>query len=369
MTREFEIGPIRPPSEAESLLLRITRNCPWNKCKFCYLYKKHKFSARPIEEIKADIDQVAKYRNSIRDGRMDSIYTLPEETRERYRYIMRWIASGEDSVFLQDADTMVLSFDKLREILAYLRKTLPWVKRVTTYGRAGSLNRFSAEQLVELKEAGLDRIHSGFESGCDSVLTLINKGFSKTEEIEAGQKVKASGIELSVYFMPGVGGKDLSARNAVETADVVNRINPDFVRIRTFVAQKGTERFEEINAGTICECTDYEKMQELKTMIEHINGADGYLFSDHIINLFEDVNGNMTEDKGRMLSIFKEFERLEEKERRQYQIARRVGMIGSLSHMKMLNVEQREQVETYRKAHEGAEEFEKLLSTLLQRYI
>ena len=36
---KYEIGPIRPPSEAQSLLIRVTRGCHWNKCKFCGLYK------------------------------------------------------------------------------------------------------------------------------------------------------------------------------------------------------------------------------------------------------------------------------------------------------------------------------------------
>ena len=369
MAREYEIGPIRPPSEADSLLLRVTRNCPWNKCKFCTLYKKHEFSARSVEDIKADIDQIALYRNNIRNGLMDNIYTLPEDTRVRYQYIMQWIASGEESVFLQDANTMVLSYDKLLEILTYLKQKLPWVRRVTTYGRVDSLDRFTTEQLAKLKEAGLDRLHSGFETGSDKVLTLIDKGHTKSQEIEAGQKVKASGIELSVYFMPGVGGKDLTDANAVETADVINRINPDFVRIRTFIAQKGTQWFDMISAGSIKECTDYEKMLELKKMIGHINDAGGYLFSDHIINLFEDVNGNMTTDKGRMLSIFDAFERLEEKDRRRYQIARRMGMVGALSQIDQLNVEQREQIALYLSEHETQEEFEEFLSTLLRRYI
>ena len=264
MTKEFEIGPIRPPSEAESLLLRITRNCSWNKCKFCNLYKKHSFSTRPIEEIKADIDQVALYRNDIlswmpegilynSDVINEKLLDLPEETMQRYFYILRWMAMGEESVFLQDANTLVLSFDKLREILVYIREKLPQIKRVTSYGRVDALMKFSVAQLTELKEAGLDRIHSGYESGSDKVLELINKGYTKEQEIEAGQKVKASGIELSVYFMPGVGGKDLSVDNAAETADVVNKVNPDFVRIRTFVSHPGTGLMDDIDAGRMKE--------------------------------------------------------------------------------------------------------------------
>jgi len=369
MTKEFEIGPIRPPSEADSLLLRITRNCPWNKCKFCGIYKRERFSVRQIEDIKADIDQVALYRSNILDGIPESLEELPEETAERYLYIMRWLSCGEESVFLQDANTAVLSFDKLKEILEYLREKLPQVKRVTSYGRVDSLAKFSVEQLAELKKAGLDRIHSGFESGSDKVLALINKGYTKAQEIEAGKKVKEAGIELSVYYMPGAGGKDLSDENAVETADIINKVNPDFIRIRTFVAQKGTELFEEISAGAITECTDLEKMLELKKMIENVDGADGHLFSDHIINLFENVNGNMSADKEKMLSVFEEFLELDPPEQRKYQIARRLGMARSLLHFKRLNNRQMETVDMYDSQLGEGKEFEDFLSKLLRRYI
>ena len=138
MAKGFEIGPIRPPSEAESLLLRITRNCPWNKCKFCSLYKKHQFSTRPMGDIKADIDQVAQIRSDILSGRTIDLSVLPNEIRHRYLLTHSWINSGSDSVFLQDANTMVLTYDKLREILSYLREKLPCIKRVTTYGRVDS---------------------------------------------------------------------------------------------------------------------------------------------------------------------------------------------------------------------------------------
>jgi len=365
----FEIGPIRPPSEAESLLLRITRNCPWNKCKFCTIYKKHNFSTRPIEDIKADIDRIALCREQIRAGGIENLNELPEEAAEGYLYIMRWVAGGEESVFLQDANTMVLSFDKLKDILDYVRFKLPWVKRVTSYGRVDSMNKFSVEQLTELRKAGLDRIHSGYESGSDEVLSYLNKGHTKAQEIEAGRKVKEAGIELSVYFMPGAGGRALSDINAAETADVVNKVNPDFVRVRTFVPQRGTEVINEINDGTRIECTDKEKALELKKMIAHIDGPDGHLFSDHIINLFENVNGNMKNDKERMLSVFEAFEMLDAPEQRRYQIARRMSMVGSLPHMALLGAAQREKVDEFLSQLETEADFEAFLLKLLQRYI
>jgi len=328
----YEIGPIRPPSEAGSLLIRVTRNCPWNKCKFCSLYRGQQFGTRPIEEIKADIDFVSSNENLIRE-----------------------------SVFLQDANTMVLSYEKLREVLVYLREKLPQVKRVTSYSRVDSLAKYSVEQLKGLKEAGLDRIHSGFESGSDKVLALINKGYTKAQEIEAGRNVKAAGIELSVYFMPGVGGTDLSDENATETADVVNKTNPDFVRIRTFVSKPGTDLFDEINEGRIKECTDKEKLLELKMMIENISEADGYLFSDHIINLLPEINGNMKTDKEKMLAAISAFENLDVHEQKRYQIARRMGMSDHYINMDL--------VDSYLCQLHSEEEFEAFLLSFLRRYI
>jgi len=379
MQKEFEIGPIRPPSEAESLLLRITRNCSWNKCKFCTIYRGQKFSTRSMEEIKADIDQVAAFRNDLLNWAaagnnsfqyiQQQLQGLPYETINRYMFILQWINNGEESVFLQDANTVVLAFDKLREILTYLREKLPNIKRVTSYGRVESLAKFSVQQLSELREAGLDRIHSGYESGSDKVLQLIDKGYTKAQEIEAGQKVKASGMELSVYYMPGVGGQALSNDNALETADVISQVNPDFVRIRTFVSHPDTGLMEEINSGRMKECTDLQKMLELKKMIENIHGADGMLYSDHIINLLEDVNGNLKTDKQKMLSIFEAFEKLSLQDQRRFQIARRIGLVRHVSEMGLLSVEQQAKIDTYLSQLDTDEKFEAFLLRFLRRCI
>ena len=333
-----------------------------------------------MEDIKADIDQIALYREHIRaeaGGKSphshtlfgQSLHELPEEAVQSYLHVLNWVSYGEESVFLQDADTAVLSFDKLQEILLYLREKLPQIKRVTSYGRVNSLAKFSPEELIKLREAGLDRIHSGFESGSDKVLALINKGYTKAQEIEVGQKVKAAGIEFSIYYMPGVGGRDLSDDNALETADVINQINPDFVRIRTFVPRLNTEILEDIESGLLRECTDLGKMQELKKMITNIDGVDGELHSDHIINLLEDVKGNLSTDKAKMLSVFESFEALPAHGQRMFQLARRMGMVRSLAHMNLLSGDQLENIERYLATLDTEEKFEAFLLSCLRRYI
>lgn len=384
MQKEFEIGPIRPPSEAESLLLRITRNCSWNKCKFCRIYKRKQFKTRSIEEIKQDIDIVAAYRNDILqlfpEGKSFDTYTLqqrlrtrlaemPEANAQQYLYVANWVLGGEKSVFLQDANTMVLTYDKLNQTLEYLKEKLPKIQRITSYGRVDSIDKFTVEQLENLRAAGLDRIHSGYETGSDKVLELINKGYTKEQEISAGQKVKASGIELSIYVMPGVGGRDLSDDNAIETADVINNVNPDFVRIRTFVSQYGTGLYEEIEAGRLIECTDKGKLMELKKMIEHIEGVDGHLFSDHIINLLEEIRGNLKTDKQYMLSLIKEFEELPEREQKEYQLARRMAMVRAPKEMGLLAWQQINKIRNTLNGFKNEEEFEQFMLKYLRHYV
>ena len=204
----FEQGVIRPPSEASSLLVRVTRNCPWNRCHICPAYKGKKFSRRTVEEVKNDIDMMAETYSS---------------------------HSGSfTSAFLQDADTLILPTDDLVKIISYIRNKFPNIERVTTYARAKSMKRKNPGDYHRLKEAGLTRIHSGMESGSARVLKLIQKGITPEDILKGGVNVATSGISLSEYIMPGVGGKALSKEHALETARILNQIRPDFIRVRTF---------------------------------------------------------------------------------------------------------------------------------------
>ena len=131
---------------------------------------------------------------------------LPEQ-QNCYYVVANWLLNGGKNVFLQDGNTLALSGGRLSEVLIYLKKAFPQIERITSYGRAENLSKVSAEQFAELKEAGLDRIHSGYESGSDKVLQMVNKGVTSRQQITAGKNIKAGGLELSVYFMPGLGGK------------------------------------------------------------------------------------------------------------------------------------------------------------------
>src|SRR5699024_7716214 len=137
-----------------------------------------------------------------------------DETRMSNQILFTWLTEVDrQAIFLQDANTMVLRTEWLLEIVSYVRERLPEIKRITSYGRANTLAKISEEDYRALRQAGLDRIHSGYESGSDKVLQLICKGTTQEEQIIGGRKVRDAGIELSIYFMPGVGGRELSDDN------------------------------------------------------------------------------------------------------------------------------------------------------------
>ncbi len=377
--KSFEIGPIRPPSEAGSLLLRVTRGCSWNRCKFCNLYRKTTFRAYPVNEVKGTIDAISEYRDRILsqalpNGRlsyramMEDMKNLDEEQRGCYYMVYNWLENGGDSVFLQDGNTMALLPDRLIAILRYLKEKIPGIKRVTSYGRAESLAKITVEQYIALREAGLDRIHSGFESGSDRVLTLINKGVTAAQEIEAGKRIAASGIELSVYFMPGVGGKALSEENALETARVINAIDPRFVRLRTSVIKKRSDLWADVESGNLILCTDLEKVLEIRSLIDNIRGCSGYLASDHMINLLQEVEGRLDKDKERMLAVIDRFLSMPEEKRRIFQLARRTGRVTFLSDMEILDSHTIKQIRDISRSITDPGEWEGMLNRYLSRY-
>ncbi len=353
---KFRIGPIRPPSEANSLLLQITEGCTWNRCKFCGLYKHEPFRIFSVESVKRDIDVMAGYAKMALDSRNEDgswdrrrafqvFDTMDREEQYCYYLVYNWLSHGGENVFLQDGNSLALKSEKVIEILEYLRKTFPFIKRVTTYGRAETLSKISTEQFVALKKAGLDRIHSGYESGSDQVLELISKGTTAEQEIQAGKNIKAGGIELSVYFMAGVGGKGYSKENAEETARVINEVGPDFVRIRSAVIKEGTELWDDYLAGRYELCGEEDKIRELKVLVEQIHRESTMLVSDHMINLLPELQGNFVKDKEKMLHLIDAYLSLGLEERKLFELARRSGKMVHLTDLVSLEPEERNRLE------------------------
>jgi radical SAM superfamily enzyme YgiQ (UPF0313 family) len=218
----FEQGPIRPPSEAESLLIRISRNCPWNRCTFCGLYKDTNFSLRPVDHVLRDIDTVRFYIEALESARktgsmitQKELYNLApgrgKSDPQALHTASSFLANGMESIFIQDGNSLVIKPADVIHILQYLKEAFPQVKRVTSYARSQTLAKISDENLSSMAEAGLNRIHIGMESGSDKVLEMVKKGVDKATQIIAGQKVKRAGIELSEYYMPGLGGGNTDA--------------------------------------------------------------------------------------------------------------------------------------------------------------
>lgn len=378
--RSFRIGPIRPPSEANSLLLQVTQGCTWNKCKFCQLYRHTGFKAYSADSIKADIDNMAYIADRIENYRLAGggwdIAGINRELsqtsggeRESFYMVANWLINGDGSVFLQDGNTTALSSGRLSDVLIYLKQAFPQITRITSYGRAQNLAKVSPEEFAELKAAGLDRIHSGFESGSDEVLKLINKGVTAAEEITAGKNVKAGGIEFSVYFMPGVGGKALTEENARGMSEVINEINPDFIRIRTAAIKPQTGLYEDYLRGDFILCSEDDKVREIRSIIERAEGIETRLVSDHITNLLQTVEGSLKTDKDYMLGIIDRYLAMPEEDKRLYQAARRTIGILSPESMDYLSANDMNRLKGMADAVSDPYEWEISMNEIISNYI
>jgi radical SAM superfamily enzyme YgiQ (UPF0313 family) len=344
--RGFEQGPIRPPGEAHSLLVRVTRNCPWNRCRFCPVYKRARFSLRPVDHVIEDIEQVHRYVSTIRETAGEHGRLTPADVNHigaavrpgdqaAFQAALNWFAGGMQSVFLQDANSLVIKPQDLKTILTHLRRCFPWVTRVTSYARSRTIARMAQPDLQSLAGAGLNRIHIGLESGADAVLQRMRKGTTKAGHIKAGQKVKAAGMELSEYVMPGLGGRELSRLHALETADALNRIDPDFIRLRTLAIPNHTDLAVDRDQGRFEKLGDRETAEEMLLFLEHLNGITSMVKSDHILNLFQEVEGRLPDDQAAMTGAIRAFLALAPEAQVVFQTGRRLGLLACLADMEV----------------------------------
>ena len=365
----FEQGPIRPPSEADSLLLRVTRNCPWNQCKFCPVYKGTEFSVRPKEHVKRDIDAVYEAVQHLQlRGAMASSQTAVREDRAAWAAAWHWVRCGMRQVFLQDANSLVIDPGDLADILRHLKGRFPEIKRVTSYARSTTVARIEDEALAALREAGLNRIHIGLESGADAVLKMVHKGTTKKRQIIAGQKVKKAGMELSEYYLPGLGGRRCWRENALETASALNEINPDFIRIRTLAIPYHIPLYDDLASGRFEKGTDVEMAEELALFLESLHGITSVLKSDHILNLLPEVDGKLPEDRDRMLGVVRAFLDLDPPRQFLYRVGRRACIFSRLSDLE--NSFRLSQVEEICRSHQiGPENVDRVTDDLMRQFI
>ena len=378
----FEQGPIRPPSEATSLLLRLTRNCPWNRCEFCHTYKEEKFSLRTVEEVKKDIDAIQEIVTAIkalswRHGfggeitvpLVNLILQDPGYDSNGFRNIALWLYESGKNVFLQDGDNLILKTDQLVEILTYLKRTFPSIERITTYARSKTVSKKKNEDLRDLYRVGLSRIHIGLESGYDPLLQYVKKGVTAQEHIEAGRKIKGSGISLSEYVILGLGGKGMWREHAIETAKVLNQINPNFIRVRTLKVLKTMPLHRKIEKGEFILLSDDEIVEEERLLIEHLEGITSTFVSDHILNLLEEVEGELPGGKDKMLNAIDRYLTLPQGEKNNFRLGRRAGAYRSVENL--FNPEVRNQIEKTLQQIESERPggLEKVLSDLTESFI
>jgi radical SAM superfamily enzyme YgiQ (UPF0313 family) len=344
LTHTFELGPIRPPSEAYSLLIRATRNCPWNKCLFCPVYKGTKFELRTVDEIQHDIEEAKAISDGINEiawkmGYGGSIREVAAMLHDQPEYgqcirnVALWLFTGGKSAFLQDSNSLIMRTPELVQVITFLRETFPILNRVTIYGRSHTTARKSLEELRELKAAGLDRIHTGLESGHDPVLAYMQKGVTAEQQINGGRKVVESGISLCEYVMPGLGGKKLSHEHVMETARVLNEINPDYIRLRSLHVHLIMPLWSKMQDGDFELQTEDEVVEEIGTLIENLR-VTSYLKSDHILNLLMEVEGKLPEDKQKCLNIINEYLGLPDEEKLNFKFGRRLGYYRKPSDLK-----------------------------------
>ncbi len=262
----------RPPSEGDSVIIQATVGCPHNRCRFCSMYKEKRFRIRTVEAILEDIAAAAEYYP-------------PQYVR---------------TVFLADGNSVIMRTAHLLRILRRIREVFPRVERVTSYGSSQYLARKSASEWRELHDAGLGRIHSGMETGHDPLLAKIRKGSTARTHVEGGLRVREAGIELSMYYLAGLGGTAMWEGHARDSAVVLNAVNPDFIRVRTYTPVPGTPMCDEYLDGSFVLQEPHDVLRELRLLVDAL-AVTSRFYSDHWLN-FADIQGVLPQDKSRMLA-------------------------------------------------------------------
>ncbi len=382
--RPFEICSIRPPTENNSLTFRLSRNCYWNKCGFCPIYKTGaKFAKRPVSEVIADIESAgllnelmvengiggSMYSKVIQERALSLVQRIRKAREEagvtdRHRclplenspdprmrwfsswfveypditdcveHLMSWRIAGGSTCFLGDADSLILKPEFMGLGTSHIRKHFMGIERFTVYGRTRTAARIRSEgELAAFKEAGLDRVHFGIESGSADVLKKIKKGETPEDHVEGSLKTARAGLSCSFYVMPGLGGMELSESHAVQTARVINEAAPDYVRIRTLEIFEGMPLDDMRRKGEFTEADDDTAAREIRKMIEEIR-VPVEILSDSATNLLP-VFGSLPKDRGKMLATIDEYLAKPPRERLEYSLHARIsafaGQYGALS--------------------------------------
>jgi radical SAM superfamily enzyme YgiQ (UPF0313 family) len=270
---QYEGIVIRPPSEAESLILQVTLGCSHNRCTFCPTYKGRRFRIKDLELIKQEIEEAAPY-------------------------------GPFRKVFLADGDALIIPQPKLVAILDHLDEKLTGLRRVGVYGNAKSILRKSVEELKALKERKLGIVYLGVETGDPALLEKIRKGASYEQMVEAGRRVKEAGITLSATVLLGLGGVEGGQRHARATARVLSDIDPDFASALTLMVVPGTPLDDEMKAGEFRLPSPFQLLEELGTIVAHSNFSRCYFTSNHASNYLP-IKARLPRDKDAVVALIR----------------------------------------------------------------
>lgn len=268
----------RPPSEAYSLIIQLTIGCAHNRCTFCSMYKGKKFRIRPLNDVIADL----------------------EECRRHYGYVRR--------IFLADGDALIVKTPDLLYILDKIKEIFPEVERVTMYAAPRDILNKSPEDLQALHQAGLDMVYVGAESGDDQILTDIKKGVTAAQIIEAGQKVRAAGIRISMTLISGLGGRKRLKEHAVASAQLISAIKPEYVGFLTLMVEPGTELYDQVGRGEFDLITPPEVLEEMKLFLTHVD-SEGTVFRANHASNYVNLAGDLNIDKPMLLRRIMEAEK------------------------------------------------------------
>ena len=375
----FELGPIRPPSEAHSLLIRATKNCPWNRCQFCPVYKGQKFELRPVEDIIKDIEKAKAIADEIKElawrmGYGNRLRDIAATVYNGYQNnasicnVALWLWASSESAFLQDANTLIMRTPDLVRVVSFLKQTFPELNRITSYARSKTAAKKSLEELKELKDAGLSRLHIGMESGSNLVLSYMEKGVTAEEHIIGGKKVKEAGISLCEYVMPGLGGRKMSSDHVTGTTAVLNEIDPDYIRLRTLHVREDMLLWSKVEAGDFELQTEDEVVEEIGKLIEKLE-VNSRLKSDHILNLLPEIEGKFPESKQACLATIHRYLTLPSQERLNFKLGRRTGYYEKLDDLHNAYMHQKVDEAIQRIASEAPGNVDELVLRLKESFI
>ena len=271
----YDTPVFRPPSEAQSFILRLTRGCAHNKCTYCNMYRGVPFQVLTDKEIAAQIAKAAAYNR--------------EDVRR---------------IFLADGDAMVLAAPRLIRILNTLYKVFPHLQRVSSYAAPKDILAKTPEEMLALHEAGLKLLYYGMESGDSETLLAIKKGVDGEQSIKAGQMVRAAGIKLSIMVILGIAGVEGSERHALATAKAINAIQPTMLSALCLMLYRGSELKEQFERGEFNPLPPAGLMEELQLMMQKIELPPEHhcLFRSNHVSNYVQLAGTLPQDKERLLA-------------------------------------------------------------------